>query len=100
MRTLRLIVALVGAPVLVLLPGAAQATVENVPLVVASGLRQPDDVAVAPGEPRRLYIVEQRGTIRVAVRGRVLRRPFLDIRPLVKKSLLQGLFAVAFHPSY
>jgi glucose/arabinose dehydrogenase len=60
----------------------------------------PSDVTVAPGEAGRLYVVEQRGTIRIATNGRVLRRSFLDIRALVKTSLLDGLFSVAFHPHY
>jgi glucose/arabinose dehydrogenase len=60
----------------------------------------PADVAVAPGESRRLYVAEQRGTIRIAVGGRTLPSPFLDIRRLVKNSLLKGLFSVAFHPRY
>ncbi len=78
----------------------ASGLVRRVPPIVASGLRVPADIAVAPGESRRLYVVEQRGTIRIAVNGRTLRRPFLDIRALVKTSLLEGLFSIAFHPRY
>ena len=68
--------------------------------VVASRFVHPSDVAAAPGEPNRLYVVEQRGLVRIVVRGRVLPRPFLDLRPLVRTSLLEGLFSLAFSPAY
>jgi glucose/arabinose dehydrogenase len=68
--------------------------------VVASGFKHPSQVTSAPGEKQRLYVVEQRGLIRMVVGRRVLPRPFLDLRRLVRTSLLQGLFSVAFHPRY
>jgi glucose/arabinose dehydrogenase len=61
---------------------------------------------VAPGEPDRLYLVEQAGIIRVLEHGAVLAQPFLDIRRLVKTSPKetpageQGLLSVAFAPDY
>jgi glucose/arabinose dehydrogenase len=99
MSTLRAL-ALLGCALGLVASAAASGTVRRVPPVVATGLRVPDDVAVAPGEPRRLYVVEQRGTIRIAVGGHTLPHPFLDLRRLVKTSLLQGLFSIAFHPHY
>jgi glucose/arabinose dehydrogenase len=92
MRVLRLVASLGSALALAAAAPTAAGTAERVPTVVASGLRAPTDVEVAPGEAQRLYVVEQRGTIRIALRGRILPRPFLDIRPLVKTSLLEGLF--------
>jgi glucose/arabinose dehydrogenase len=68
--------------------------------VVVSGLDSPTHVAAPRSEPRRLYIVEQRGVIRVMVNGRLRTRPFLDIRPLVLSGGEQGLLSVAFHPNY
>src|SRR3954447_26633063 len=68
--------------------------------LVASGFAHPSDVTSAPGEKQRVYVVEQRGLIRIVVNGRVLRRPFLDLRSQVKTSLLQGLFTLTFHPHY
>jgi glucose/arabinose dehydrogenase len=94
------VLALLGCALGLVGSAAAGGPVRRVPPIVASGLRVPTDVAVAPGEPRRIYIVEQRGTIRIAVGGHTLPRPFLDLRPLVKTSLLQGLFSIAFHPHY
>jgi glucose/arabinose dehydrogenase len=47
-----------------------------------------------------MYVVEQRGTIRVIDRGRVRPGFFLDIRRLVLSGGEQGLLGLAFHPSY
>ena len=47
---------------------------------VARGLDRPVHVAFAPGEPDRLYVVEQPGVVRVLVDGEPLDKAFLDIR--------------------
>jgi glucose/arabinose dehydrogenase len=60
----------------------------------------PTYVAHAPGTPRFLYVVEQRGTIRVVHDGRVVRRPFLDIRGRVSAGGERGLLSIAFDPGY
>jgi glucose/arabinose dehydrogenase len=60
----------------------------------------PTYVAHAPGAPRFLYVVEQRGTIRVVRKGRVLGRPFLDIRRRVSSGGERGLLSIAFDPRY
>jgi glucose/arabinose dehydrogenase len=65
-----------------------------------TGLDAPLYVATAPGEPDNLYVVEQPGVILVATRGTLRRRPFLDIRRLVRSGGEQGLLSVAFHPKY
>jgi glucose/arabinose dehydrogenase len=65
---------------------------------VASGFVEPTQVAVAPGEPGRLYVVERAGRIRVVAGRRT--RTFLDIRRLVLGGGLRGLYSVAFHPHY
>jgi glucose/arabinose dehydrogenase len=68
---------------------------------VASGLQAPVQLATTPSEPRRLYVVEKAGRIRVIAKGRLLGKPFLDIRGIVGSSgSEQGLLSVAFHPSY
>ncbi|HET7857373.1 MAG TPA: PQQ-dependent sugar dehydrogenase [Gaiellaceae bacterium] len=48
----------------------------------------------------RLFIVQKHGLIRVFTRGRLQPRPFLDIRTRVRTGIEQGLFSVAFHPSF
>jgi glucose/arabinose dehydrogenase len=64
----------------------------------ARGFDSPVAVTWAPGEPRRLYVVEQAGRI-IQVEG-ARRRVFLDIRSLVGSGGERGLLSVAFHPKY
>ena len=63
-----------------------------------SGASTPVFVTQAPGEPRRFYVVEQGGTIRVVENGRVRATPFLDIRSRVVAGGEQGLLGLAFAP--
>lgn len=67
---------------------------------VASGLDAPVHAAAAPGEPGRLYVVEQPGRIRVLEGGTLEEEPFLDITDQVESGGEQGLLSVAFHPDY
>jgi len=60
----------------------------------------PVHVAAPRNKPGWLYVVEQAGTIRIAVNGRWRATPFLDIRRLVRAGGEQGLLSVAFHPNY
>jgi glucose/arabinose dehydrogenase len=69
-------------------------------VTVARGLESPVDVVQAPGEPGRLYVVEQPGRIRVVARGKVAARPFLDIGSRVTYGGEQGLLGLAFSPRY
>lgn len=78
-----------------------RAKVDRLRLVpVATGLRQPVGVAAQPGVPGRLYVAEQSGLVRVLDRGRILARPYLDLRPLVWKKDLSGLLGLAFDPTF
>ena len=65
-----------------------------------SGLEAPVHATAAPGEPERLYVVEQIGRIRVVEGGRLLPRPFLDLVGSVAYGGEQGLLSMAFHPEY
>ena len=49
---------------------------------VASGLSAPDYAINAPGDPSRLFVVEQNGLLRVIQNGSLLPNAALDIRPL------------------
>ena len=91
----RLLTAVVAALALATTAAGAVPPV-HVATLVASGFTHPSEVTSAPGGQQRLYVVEQRGLIRMVAGRRVLPRPFLDLRRLVKTSLLQGLFSVAF----
>ena len=64
-----------------------------------SGLHSPTFVATAPGQPNRLYVVEQAGTIRYVEGGRIA-GTLLDIRSRVGSGGERGLLSVAFSPAY
>jgi glucose/arabinose dehydrogenase len=64
-----------------------------------SGLHSPTFVGTAPGQPNRLYVVEQAGTIRY-VDGRRIAGTLLDIRGRVGSGGERGLLSVAFSPHY
>lgn len=67
---------------------------------IASGFTKPVDIAHASDD--RLFIVEQRGIIKIIDQNRtVLADPFLDIRDLVNDNASErGLLGLAFHPNY
>ena len=56
-------------------------------------------VTAAPGQPGRLYVVQQSGRIRILERGR-MRGTFLDLSGSVTAGGEQGLLGLAFHPAY
>jgi glucose/arabinose dehydrogenase len=61
---------------------------------------RPDLVTAPPGDPSRIFVVEQRGVIRV-IDGGVLRdTPFLDISDQVQEANETGLLGLAFAPDY
>ncbi len=82
-------------------PLAAQAPLPPIALErVASGLTLPVGLTHAGDGSRRLFILEQLGTIRIVKQGRLLPTPFLDISSLVTHGGEQGLLGLAFHPGY
>jgi len=66
---------------------------------VASGLERPVQLLGAP-EDARLFIVEQRGRIRVLADGAIQPAPYLDLRGGLAGGNEQGLLGLAFHPSF
>ncbi len=89
--------------------GAAEAAAETAPATTAAtGVRlqsvgrfqQPVYVTFAPGDTRRIYVVEQGGRIRVVRGGRVAGAPFLDIRSQVSAGGEAGLLGLAFPPDH
>jgi glucose/arabinose dehydrogenase len=68
--------------------------------VVASGFDQPVQVTAPRNEARRLYVVEQPGTIRVLENGKVRSGAFLDVRAEIRAGGEQGLLGLAFDPKY
>lgn len=71
---------------------------------VASGLARPVFAASAPGDPNRLFIIEQHsGQIKILDlnSGQLLATPFLDIaNGELTTGGEQGLLGLAFHPDY
>ena len=57
-------------------------------------------VTAPPGDTRRLFVVEQTGTVRIVRDGEVLPAPFLDLRERVKVTSEPGLLSIAFAPDY
>jgi glucose/arabinose dehydrogenase len=76
------------------------ANLEVVLVELAAGFDQPVDIAQAGDE--RLFIVEQKGVIRIVdTGGNVWPEPFLDIQDRVGTAHYeQGLLGLAFHPDY
>jgi glucose/arabinose dehydrogenase len=76
---------------------AAAASFRLVP--VAKGLSSPVYVTSAPGD-KRLFAVEQEGTIRTVRNGKVSAKPYADLRSFVSSGGERGLLSVAFHPNF
>ncbi len=64
---------------------------------IADGLSGPVYLTAKDGDDR-IFVVEQRGTIRVISGGEVLATPFLDITSKTQAGGERGLLSVAFHP--
>jgi glucose/arabinose dehydrogenase len=79
---------------------APDATTAQAQLVRIGRFAAPTYVTAPAGDRDRLFVVEQRGTIRVVRDGRELTRPFLDIRSLVSCCGERGLLSMAFAPDY
>jgi len=80
---------------------AGPARVHRIGLRRIGVFSQPVYVAAAPGDRRRLFVVERGGRIIVLVDGRRQARPFLDISSKVSSGGgEQGLLSIAFPPDY
>lgn len=70
---------------------------------VTSGLSSPVGVTNADDGTDRLFVVEQRGTVRVVSGGRLQGSLFLDLRGIsggLSSGGERGLLGLAFHPSF
>ena len=66
---------------------------------VSSGLTSPLFLT-QPLNDGRIFVVEQRGTIRIVRNGVLQTAPFLDIAARVLSGGERGMLSVAFHPQY
>ncbi len=101
-RSLRLVLTIAASAA-----GAAPAMAADPPLALqtfATGLTQPVFVTHAPQDPSSIYIVEQRGKVKVVRNGSVLPTPMVDVASLMTGSdayvLEYGLLGLAFHPNF
>jgi glucose/arabinose dehydrogenase len=101
MRVVAVLVGLVSIVVLVTASGSALGADRAFRRVaVTRGLVEPVQVTAPRSQPGRLYVVEQRGTVRVVDRGKLRGGFFLDIRDRTESGGEQGLLGLAFDPKY
>ncbi len=66
---------------------------------VATGLVGPLYLTAPPGD-RRLFVVEQRGQVRIIENGAVRPTPFLDLAGQISSGGERGLLSIAFDPAH
>ena len=68
---------------------------------VADGLVDPIHVATANDGSGRLFVCERPGLVRIVKDGKLLEKPFLDLKDKTLSSFLEeGLFCITFHPKF
>ncbi|BAU49507.1 glucose sorbosone dehydrogenase [Sulfurifustis variabilis] len=67
---------------------------------VGTGFVDPVHLAASGDGSGRLFVVEQRGTVRAIENGRPAAQRFLDIGARVESGGEKGLLSIAFHPRY
>ena len=80
-----------------------RATAQIASQFLIDGLEYPVLLTAPPGDTQRLFVVEQRGAIRIIENGQLLPTPFLDIDELVYNvsgSDERGMAGLTFHPDY
>jgi len=68
--------------------------------LAVDGLDNPVAITHAGDGSGRLFILEQRGVVRVARDGKLVKQAFLDIRKRVVDGGEKGLLGIAFHPRF
>jgi glucose/arabinose dehydrogenase len=80
---------------------SAQSAAKGKPKLVKIGrFDTPVYLTGAPGDTKRVFVVEQAGRIMIMRKGHKLGKPFLDIRSKVQSGGEQGLLGLAFAPDY
>jgi glucose/arabinose dehydrogenase len=90
------------------LAASAQAQSDVVATPFGGSFTDPVYVTGAPGQPNLVYVIEQRGVVKVVERGSQLSEPFLDISGIVTSpgeqsgvpGSEQGLLSIAFPPNF
>lgn len=72
--------------------------------MVAEGFTKPVYVCQPPGEFERLFVLEQKGLIKIIKNSQIIRKPFADLRGRIHNPVSpgdeRGLLGLAFHPQY
>jgi len=79
---------------------AARSRASDLQLQQVANATSPVYAAAPRSEPKKIYIVEQAGVVRVLSAGRLQKAPFLDIHSRVRSGGEQGLLSIAFDPGY
>jgi glucose/arabinose dehydrogenase len=74
---------------------------------IADGMGAPDYATSAPGNPDRLFVIEQKGLLQIVDNGNLLATPALDIQGVIGAAFNpgnandeRGFLGVAFHPDF
>jgi Glucose / Sorbosone dehydrogenase len=84
-------------------PGGRTLGAKYVGLERIARLKNPVFLTQPPGPGSQLFVVQKGGAVRVIANDRLLRRPFLDIGPLVRARGVRsepGMSSLAFPPDY
>lgn len=83
-------------------PGGKLPKPQAIQLVqVATGLVDPVHVTGPKDGSGRLFICERHGLVRIVKDGKLLEKPFLDLKDKTLSSFLEeGLFCIEFHPKF
>ena len=79
-------------------PPSTQST--DLQLTPVGTFDRPDLVTAPPGDPSRIFVVEQAGVIKVIDNGVLQPEPFLDLSDQVQEVNETGLLGLAFAPDY
>jgi hypothetical protein len=80
--------------------GAPDALAATPALAQIGTFTQPVFVTAPPGDTSRVFVVEQRGTVRLLVDGALRERAFLDLTASVSTGFERGLLSIAFAPDH
>jgi len=89
------------------LPAIAKGDLAVLLQPIATGMAAPDYAISPPGDPNRLFVVEQNGLLRIIQNGTLLPGSALDLSGLISTSLNpanandeRGFLGLAFHPGF
>ena len=71
---------------------------------IAEGYAKPVYICQPPGDNDRLFVLEQKGVIKIIKNGKKVRKPYADLRNRIHNPIKpgdeRGLLGMAFHPDF